>query len=80
LDSVSIDNGKVPLCLLVRPGPARSGASFVDHFFPNAFGLEDELDEFASGAFAAIGFCCVVGGAADFWGGVVDGQASPTRL
>src|SRR6267378_2641805 len=30
---------------------ARSGAGFVDHFFPDAFGLEDDLDEFARGAF-----------------------------
>jgi hypothetical protein len=34
---------------------ARSGACFVDHFFPNAFGLEDQFDEFAGGNFAAGG-------------------------
>jgi hypothetical protein len=43
-----------------------SSAGFVDHFFPDAFGLEDDLDEFAGGAFAAVGFGGVVGGAADF--------------
>jgi hypothetical protein len=41
----------------------RSGAGFVDHYFPDAFGLEDEFDEFAGGAVAAIGFGGVVRGA-----------------
>src|SRR6267154_3989076 len=65
---------KFPYVCWVGQGRARSGASFVDHFFPNAFGLEDEFDEFASGAFAAIGFRGVVGGAADFGSGVMDGD------
>ncbi len=39
-----------------RGASPSSGAGFVDHFFPDAFGLEDEFDEFAGGAFAAIGF------------------------
>src|SRR6266481_3108654 len=65
---------KFPYVCWLGQGRARSGASFVDHFFPNAFGLEDEFDEFASGAFAAIGFGGVVRGAADFGGGVVDGD------
>src|SRR5437879_796367 len=58
---------------------AASGPGFVDHFFPDAFGLEDDLDEFACGTFAAIGFGGVVGGPADFRGGVVngDGQSYP---
>jgi hypothetical protein len=41
----------------------RSGAGFVDHFFPDAFGLEDEFDKFAGRAVAAIGFVGVVRGA-----------------
>jgi hypothetical protein len=57
-----------------------SGAGFVDHFFPNAFGLEDEFDEFACSAFAAIGFGGVVGGAAHFRGGVVDGDGEADAL
>ncbi len=65
---------------LVRRGRgAPSGPGFVDHFFPDAFGLEDDLDEFARGTFAAIGFGGVVGGPAHFRGGVVngDGQSYP---
>src|SRR5689334_6824970 len=52
-------------------------AGFVDHFFPDAFGTEDDFDEFASGAFAAIGFSGEVGSAAYFRRGVVnsDGEA-----
>jgi hypothetical protein len=44
---------------------------------PDAFGLEDDFDEFAGGAFAAVGFGDVVGGAADFRRGVMncDSQA-----
>src|SRR5260370_1184386 len=45
---------------------AGSGAGFVDHFFPDAFGLENEFDEFAGGAFAAVGFGGVVVGAKDY--------------
>ena len=55
-------------------GRNASGAGLVDHFFPDAFGLEDEFDEFAGGPFAAVGFGSVVGGAADFRGSVVDGD------
>ena len=43
-----------------KPRKAGSCAGFFDHFFPDAFGLEDEFDEFAGGAFAAIGFRGVV--------------------
>src|SRR5260370_32929132 len=68
---------KFPYVCWLGQGHASSGASFVDHFFPNAFGLEDEFDEFASGAFAAIGFRGVVGGAADFGRGVVNGDSQP---
>src|SRR2546427_10833605 len=60
-------------------GP-RSGAGFVNHFFPDAFGFEDEFDEFAGGAFAAIGFGGVVGGAGDFGGGVVHGDGQSNAL
>ena len=61
-------------------GSNASGAGFVDHFFPDAFGFEDEFDELASGAFAAIGFGGVVGGAADFRRGVVDGDGEADAL
>src|SRR6266849_9401639 len=70
---------KVPPCCRLGQG-AGSGASFVDHFFPNAFGLEDELDEFAGGAFSAVGLGGVVGGAADFGRGVVNGDCQPHAL
>ncbi len=61
-------------------GRNASGAGFVDHFFPDAFGLKDEFDEFAGGAFAAIGFSGVVGGAAHFGRGVMDGDGQADAL
>ena len=39
---------------------ARLGVGLVDHFFPGAFGLKDDFDEFAGGAFAAGDFGDVV--------------------
>jgi len=55
-----------------RTGSGKAGARrrvqawLVDHFLPDGFGAEDEFDEFAGGAFAAISFGGVVGGTADF--------------
>ena len=46
---------------------APSSAGLVDHFIPDAFGFEDELDEFAGCAFPAIGSGGVVGGALLGW-------------
>ncbi len=66
-------------CLPGMQAGWRSGAGFVNHLFPDAFGAEDEFDEFAGGAFAAIGFGGEVGGAADFRGGVVEAMARSTR-
>src|SRR5260370_28039850 len=61
-------------------GGWRSGAGLVDHLFPDAFGPEDEFDEFAGGAFAAIGFGGEVGGAADFRGSVMNGGRQADAL
>jgi len=41
----------------------RSGAGIVEYLFPDGFGAEDECDEFAGRAVAAIGFVGVVRGA-----------------
>ncbi len=59
---------------------APSSPGLVDHFIPDAFGFEDQLDEFAGCAFPAIGFGSVVGGAAHFRGGVVNGEGESNAL
>src|ERR1051325_6391374 len=41
-------------------GQGGLGARLVDHFFPDALGLEDELDDFACRSFAAVSFGSVV--------------------
>ena len=40
----------------------RSGAGFVEDFFPDGFGAEDQCDEFAGRAVAAINVNGVAGG------------------
>ena len=49
------------------------GAGFVDQFFPDAAGFEDDFDDFAGGAFAAEGCGDVVGDGFYFGDGVTDG-------
>src|SRR5260370_5047479 len=58
----------------------RSSAGFVNHLFPDAFGAEDEFDEFARGAFATIGFGGVLRCAADFRGSIVNGDRESDAL
>jgi len=60
--------------------PGISGAGFVDHLFPDAFGFEDELYELAGGAFAADRLGDVMGGAFYFVGGVADGHGEADPL
>jgi len=56
------------------------GAGFVDHLFPDAFGFEDEFNEFARGAFAAGPASCVVRDLFYFRRGVSDGDGKASEL
>src|SRR5882672_9050641 len=57
-----------------------SGAGFVNHLLPDAFGPKDELDELAGSAFAANRLGDVMRGAFYFFGGVSDGHGEADAL
>src|SRR5213595_3805573 len=53
------------------------GARLVDHFFPDALGPEDKLDDLARGSLAAVSFGSVVCGAFHFRSRVSHGYREP---
>jgi hypothetical protein len=56
-----------------------SRTGFIDHWFPDAFGFENEFNGFADRAVAGEGFRNVVGGLFYLGDGIATAMARPAR-